>query len=66
MIMGTWCHNPDRVVQGDNSCVPCISYKKNESMLKKKKNFFRPNYGNAANQSMFANKYVRRLIVGYR
>ena len=53
MIMGRWCHNPDRGVQGDNSCVPCISYRKKASGKKTKKQmrfFFRLYYGNAANQ----------------
>ena len=54
MIMGRWCHNPDRGVHGYNSCVPCISYKKNASMVKKRKTSL--NYSNAANQNMFAYK----------
>ena len=58
--MGRWCHNPDTGVQGDNPCVPCILYSKKKASGKKETNvlllFFRLNYGNAANQNMFANK----------
>ena len=55
--MSRWCHNPDRGVQGDNSCDPCISYRKSASG-KKETNVvvFRLNYDNAANQNMFADK----------
>ena len=57
--MGWCCHNPERGVEGDNSCVPCIPYKKDASMVKEKINFFCLNYCYAANQDMFVNnRYV--------
>ena len=37
----------------DNFCFPCISYRKNATIVK---HFFRLNYGNAANQNMLTNK----------
>ena len=45
------------MTEGDNFCFPCISYRKMASG-KKETNVvvFRLNYGNAANQNMFANK----------
>ena len=40
----------------DNFCVPCISYRKNASMVEKKNTFFRHNCGSSANRNKFVDK----------
>ena len=57
MIKGRWCYIPKERSKGDNFYFPRNSSRKNATIVKKKHtHFFRHNYGNAANQSMFANK----------
>ena len=41
---------------GDNSYIPCITYRKNATMAKRKNTFFRLNCGNSAKRNKFVGK----------
>ena len=56
MIMDMLCHNSDRMVQGDNFFVECISYRKKAYIHMVKILLFHLNYGSTPRQSMFVNK----------